>query len=705
MTATAPAPDASSRPSPVVAPPDGCLWPEVQRDELIRALARSARLPRIAAPERISIAYADLAPELSGRLRREAPFFLRLAPSLAETAEVAASGRLLAIIACDGARARLLARDGAVHEYGLPELAAFVRAPIERSAMPGLDRLLKDARLPSARAAVVRAAMIGGAATGDVVDGFRLRPPSGTLAAVFRREGGRWWLALAALSQAAQLALLMLAWWMVGTQAVAVRPGATGLLTGLLAWGGALAAFVGVRALSSWLAGRLAIEGGRLFRERLLEGLLALDAEPLRAEGVGQLLGRVMETAAVETLALGGGLQALAAGFELATGAVVLALGARGPGQLAVLLGWLALAGALAARLVRSLRTWSGLRLALTHDLVERMVGQRTLVAQQPPEQRQREEVHELDAYQRAGRALDRDTAAQAVLVPRGWLLVGTLALLPALRDSGVAAGAIATSLGGVLFVYGALRRLGQAFPNLALAAASWRRARPLFVGAPDIATDDVGRPSSAPNQAAPLVAATDLVFRYPGRAEPALQGCSLEIHRGDRVLLEGQSGGGKSTLAALITGLATPESGRLSLDGVPQAVLGLARWRARAGLVPQFHENHVFSATLAFNLLMGRAWPPRPEDLREAEALCAELGLGALLARMPSGLEQLVGETGWQLSHGERARVFIARALLQRLDLRVLDESFAALDPETLERVLPCVLARAETLVVVAHP
>ena len=70
------------------------------------------------------------------------------------------------------------------------------------------------------------------------------------------------------------------------------------------------------------------------------------------------------------------------------------------------------------------------------------------------------------------------------------------------------------------------------------------------------------------------------------------------------------------------------------------------------------------------------------------------ELDLGPLLARMPSGLEQLVGESGWQLSHGERSRLFIARSLLQPLEARVLDESFAALDPETLEKALACVLA-----------
>jgi ATP-binding cassette subfamily B protein len=70
----------------------------------------------------------------------------------------------------------------------------------------------------------------------------------------------------------------------------------------------------------------------------------------------------------------------------------------------------------------------------------------------------------------------------------------------------------------------------------------------------------------------------------------------------------------------------------------------------------------------------------------------------------MPSGMLQMVGETGWQLSHGERSRLYIARALLQNADLVVLDESFAALDPENLQLVLQCVLKRAPTLLVIAH-
>jgi ABC-type transport system involved in cytochrome bd biosynthesis fused ATPase/permease subunit len=80
--------------------------------------------------------------------------------------------------------------------------------------------------------------------------------------------------------------------------------------------------------------------------------------------------------------------------------------------------------------------------------------------------------------------------------------------------------------------------------------------------------------------------------------------------------------------------------------------------------------------------------------DPAEAEAICRALGLGPLLERMPAG-QQPVGETGWQLSHGERSRLYIARALLQGADLVILDESLAALDPETLRQALGCVLAQ----------
>ena len=183
------------------------------------------------------------------------------------------------------------------------------------------------------------------------------------------------------------------------------------------------------------------------------------------------------------------------------------------------------------------------------------------------------------------------------------------------------------------------------------------------------------------------------------------LRGCSLRVYRGNRLLLEGPSGGGKSTLASLLTGLRAPESGLLLLEGVDRQTLGVDGWRRRIVAVPQFHENHVLMGTFAFNLLMGSEWPPSQRTSDRAEALCRDLGLGALIERMPAGLFQQVGETGWQLSHGERSRLFIARALLQRADFVILDESFGQLDPENLQRAMQCVLDHAPTVMVIAHP
>jgi ATP-binding cassette subfamily B protein len=107
----------------------------------------------------------------------------------------------------------------------------------------------------------------------------------------------------------------------------------------------------------------------------------------------------------------------------------------------------------------------------------------------------------------------------------------------------------------------------------------------------------------------------------------------------------------------------------------------------------------------LAFNLLMGQEWPPSLEALREAEDICRALGLGELLDRMPGGMSQAVGETGWHMSHGERSRVFIARAVLQRPEIMILDESLAALDTGNLNRVVCFLRDQPGAMVVIAHP
>jgi ATP-binding cassette subfamily B protein len=139
-------------------------------------------------------------------------------------------------------------------------------------------------------------------------------------------------------------------------------------------------------------------------------------------------------------------------------------------------------------------------------------------------------------------------------------------------------------------------------------------------------------------------------------------------------------------------------------MNGLRHPSAGAMLHGGKVATAPQFHENHVFTGTFAFNLVMGRNWPPSDADLREAATLCRELGLGDLLEKMPGGMFQMVGDTGWQLSHGEKSRLFLARALLQGSPLVLLDESFAALDPENLHHALLAARSRAESLLVVTH-
>jgi ATP-binding cassette subfamily B protein len=268
----------------------------------------------------------------------------------------------------------------------------------------------------------------------------------------------------------------------------------------------------------------------------------------------------------------------------------------------------------------------------------------------------------------------------------------------------------MAVSIAGILLAAQALNQLIAGATSAINALTGSEQVLPLFNAATRSSKKKNHVLPSFLNQAAssqqhPVVSFQDTTFRYPAAALPALSGCTGEISSNSRILLQGPSGGGKSTLAGLLTGLRTPESGQLRLWGIEHGLVGPDLWRTRVVAAPQFHENHVITETFSFNLLMGRNWPPEPEDLEAASEICMELGLKELLERLPAGFQQMVGESAWRLSHGEQSRLYIARALLQHADLIVLDESFAALDPENFELALDCVLRRAPALVVIAHP
>jgi ATP-binding cassette subfamily B protein len=529
--------------------------------------------------------------------------------------------------------------------------------------------------------------------------GLRL-PPS----ADFRRQLSRLRLPQCLLglagAHAAAYLLWILSWWMVGKAALEGR-----VDTGwLLAWALLLLTLFPFRLLAAWLQGVLALGAGGLLKQRLLHGALRLEPEEARRQGAGQLLGRVIESEAVESLALSGGFLGLVSLVELILAAAILAAGAGGGPHALLLAAWSALTFPLAARYYRLRQGWTASRLEMTHDLVERMVGHRTRLVQEAGAGGSDEESLALERYTEQSRRMDR-MAVLLALAPRGWLVVGLAGLGHAFTSGGASSAGLAVGLGGVLLAHQALRRLAAGLAHLAGAGIAWDQVAGLFRAAarPELTALPLGRAAAAAGGT--VLEARELVFRYRDRGEPVLQGADLRISRGDKILLLGDSGAGKSTLASLLVGLRRPESGLLLLRGLDRRALGARAWRRGVLAAPQFHENHVLTGTFAFNLLLGRRWPPRQEDLEEAERICRELGLGELLERMPAGLQQTVGETGWRLSHGERSRLYIARLLLQDAEVGVLDESFAALDPESLAQALGCVLRRLPALVVVAHP
>ena len=266
--------------------------------------------------------------------------------------------------------------------------------------------------------------------------------------------------------------------------------------------------------------------------------------------------------------------------------------------------------------------------------------------------------------------------------------------------------GLAAAQLGGVLLAFTALTGISSSLATLSGAAIAARRASEMLVAAHrrEATGDPAIAIAAGENAKGALLDLRDVSYRYPQRAANAVQHNSLAIQQGDRILLEGPSGSGKSTWVGLVSGLRVPDSGMLLLRGIDRKTLGDRGWRRHVVASPQFHENHLLTGSLAFNLLLGRTWPPEPDDLAEAETICRELGLGPLLDSMPAGLMQTVGDTGWQLSNGEKSRVFLARALLQQADLIVLDETFGGLDPETALEAMDCVMRRAPSLLCVAH-
>jgi ATP-binding cassette subfamily B protein len=194
-------------------------------------------------------------------------------------------------------------------------------------------------------------------------------------------------------------------------------------------------------------------------------------------------------------------------------------------------------------------------------------------------------------------------------------------------------------------------------------------------------------------------IAFEEVSFAYEGSDRTVLEGIDLEVAAGEVLAIVGATGSGKTTLVTLLTRLYDPTTGRITLDGHDLRDLTVTSLRRHVGFA--FEDPSLFSASVRENLLMGKP------DATEEEVLAAlDVAQAGFALDLPWGLDTRIGEQGLALSGGQRQRLALARAVLARPKILVLDDTLSALDVHTeklVEEALQRVLADTTGLIV-AH-
>ncbi|MBR7799553.1 lipid A export permease/ATP-binding protein MsbA [Undibacterium fentianense] len=191
-----------------------------------------------------------------------------------------------------------------------------------------------------------------------------------------------------------------------------------------------------------------------------------------------------------------------------------------------------------------------------------------------------------------------------------------------------------------------------------------------------------------------------NLIFRYPGQDQAALQNINLQVQAGETIALVGMSGGGKTSLVNLVPRFYEADSGALLLDGVAIEEISLKSLREQIAMVSQ--NVVLFDDTLAANIAYG---DNAPNAERIANAISAA-HLQDVVNEMPEGLHTMIGDNGMRLSGGQRQRLAIARAIYKDAPILILDEATSALDSES-ERAVQAALdelMQGRTTLVIAH-
>jgi ATP-binding cassette subfamily C protein CydCD len=355
------------------------------------------------------------------------------------------------------------------------------------------------------------------------------------------------------------------------------------------------------------------------------------------------------------------------------------------------------LAATLSARGVAS--QLAGLAGTLAAEITDTLQGCADLVGSGAVE-RQLERVHGITTrIERASRRLARSRAAASGLVS---LASGATVVAVVIAAASVAATGAVPAIATGIFALAAMA-LSEPFAILPAAVDGARTGLPAAARLVDLTNRPIPVPDPAtarPLPAGSVVVLDAISMRYGPDRSPAVDSVSLRLEPGSRIGIQGPSGSGKSSLAAVLVRFRDFDAGSFTLGGVDVRELDGDDVRSRIGLVAQ--DAHIFATSIRENLRLARV----SASDAELDAAAQSAHLLEWIGTLPEGWDTLVGEHGAQISGGQRRRLALARALLADFPVLVVDEPTEALDDATAAAVMRDITAAAEdrALLVISH-